>query len=265
MVSLEIHDLCLQGCNHNLIHFTGVNEKRKSRRSFFIRLNSNVELRAISSAVLVIPRDQLLHTKKAQLNHRSLFIRIHGLSHSLDFLKGYPDAIKIRKGIIKLDITSILKAKPKTSNGFVRNISIEVVCEKCRTFSAFSRKIKKRRPVVIFRLKSLTKMRKQRSNCAGTCCLQKYMVDFKKLGFFFVMQPKKFALNFCRGSCQPHSPQILFMNRINLLQPSSSSNPNDSCCVVSSFRPLSILYQDDNGSINKKDLPNAVATGCECS
>ena len=236
-------------------------------RKLFLQFHTNVQISLVLSATLVVRRNPQVLTRKRLKKHRLLIVRIVDLADETSHLVGHPKVIETSRNWIKLDISPILKSHG--SDKLMQNITVEVTCEECGSENAFLNS-KKRRPFVIFNMKPVNKLRKRRStSCSNSnkpgCCLEQYSVSFLDMGYTFVLQPRKFYLNFCKGPCQSRSSRELFLNRINILNPRRKTNPNDNCCVVRTLMSLSILYRDKDAKIIKVDVPNVTAMDCECA
>lgn len=230
-----------------------------------MRFHTKLEHGSFSSATLVLRRNPEFLTKRLLRKHRLLAVRIFGIPHRQSPLVGHPRVIEINKHWIKVDITSILKSK--RDNNMMTNVSIEVTCKECQSGKSFVNS-KKRRPFLIFNIKPAANMRKRRSTQCPTssCCLKDLMLDFDKVfgAKNFVRFPTRINIKYCKGPCSSHGSTILLLNRLNILPPTKKTNPNDQCCVVSRMKSLSILYDDQQKLIHKKDLPNLIAEECQC-
>ena len=223
----------------------------------------------MSSAILVVRRNPEVLTKKRLKKHRLFGVRISGVAQQTSKLFRHPKVIEISRHWIKLDISSILKSRG--NDKMMQNFSVEVKCAECGSENAFSNS-KKRRPFLILNVRAVTKLRKRRSagNCGngspGTCCLETYSVSFKSMGYDWVIQPKQFMLNYCKGPCTDRTIKDMFLDRFQVFTPiNKKSNPNNHCCVVKRLLPLSILFLDDDGNFQKKDVPDVTAFECECA
>jgi inhibin beta len=103
----------------------------------------------------------------------------------------------------------------------------------------------------------------------GQCCKESFYVSFQKLGWDdWVIAPKGYYANYCRGDCSRHRTpdtyyhyhghvidQVHKVDRLAGLQP---------CCVPMKFSSTSIIYFGKDNNILKKDLPRMVVDECGC-
>lgn len=238
----------------------------ENSKTQYLRFHTNIKLGLISSATLVLHRNPKVLTKKILRKHNLLSIRIIGVPHRLAHTVGHPKIIESNRNWVKLDVTSLLKTN--AAETILKNVSIEVTCKECEGGKGFLNS-EKRRPFLIFNLRPNAKTRSKRyTTCSGSghsatqsCCLVRYQINFDKIGYDFVVAPKTFYLNYCKGTCKRSTwAQIIFQTRVKILNLRSNN-----CCVVSKLQPLAILYLDNNGKLVKKDLPNVTAKACKCS
>ncbi len=237
----------------------------ENSRKNYMRFHTNLKLGSVVSATLVVRRNPQVLTKKLLRRHRLLIATIFGVPNRLSHSVGHPKIIETNRNWIKLDITSILKSKG--SNNMMKNISIELKCEECGSEKAFVNS-KKRRPFLIFNVKAVTKLRKRRSpTCPSQdlCCLETLIVNLASMGFPFIIQPKNFQMNYCKGPCKSRGSTGLFLRRFNLFGTKTVTYPNDNCCVVKKMDQLSILYKDDDDTIIRRIVKDVTATQCECA
>jgi len=119
-----------------------------------------------------------------------------------------------------------------------------------------------KRPFLVVNVESEIKKRKRRvvkchSKMKG-CCRESLYVNFTEIGWDdWVVQPRGYDANYCRGSCYSSVP---IYGYVTVIQKVLDKKP---CCSPKSFSSLTILYQDDN--IYKKMLPDMTVEDCACS
>ncbi|CAM9692972.1 unnamed protein product [Lampetra planeri] len=108
----------------------------------------------------------------------------------------------------------------------------------------------------------------------GRCCLQRFYVDFKKIGWHdWILVPDGYFANFCRGACPPHAAgtpgtaasfHSVLVNQYRLrgLLP---ANSQPACCVPTRLGAMSLLYYDDGEHVVKRNVPDTVAEACGCA
>ncbi|PAV73901.1 hypothetical protein WR25_16081 isoform B [Diploscapter pachys] len=64
------------------------------------------------------------------------------------------------------------------------------------------------------------------------CCLQDMLVDFKELGFDFVLAPRRYNAYICRGECKPidHHLEKMEHSRLSIIQEMRRNGLLQSCC-----------------------------------
>lgn len=236
-------------------------ETPEVQRSKSMLFRANVKLDSISSITLVLRRNPQVLTDELLKKHRLLIVRIVGYPNRLSYLIGHPKIVETNGNWVKLDVTSIIKSKGDDT--VLTNVSIEVLCEECGRLKGF-RSSRKRRPFLLFSMKAITKTRERRSvKGSGSCSLQKFNVNFARMNYNFVLYPKEFPLNYCRGLCKIPDKRALFLSRINFSN-QSKTIPKENCCVESEMKSLSVLYMK-NGQIQSNVLRNVTAVNCHCA
>ena len=114
----------------------------------------------------------------------------------------------------------------------------------------------------------------------NTCCLQRFYVSFKELGWNdWIISPKNYFANYCSGDCS--GPNAVDTVGPHFLANSHSCIRNaevapdtakrhladgdkDRCCRPTSLSALSVLHYDLQGKIVKTDIPNMTVDECGC-
>ena len=117
-----------------------------------------------------------------------------------------------------------------------------------------------KRPFIVINVDSEIKPRNRRANCHSNkkgCCRESLYVNFTDIGWDdWIVEPKGYDANYCRGSCQSSEP---IYGYVTVIQKVLNKKP---CCSPKSFSKLTILYQDVN--IYKKELPEMSVEECAC-
>lgn len=97
------------------------------------------------------------------------------------------------------------------------------------------------------------------------CCLKQLQINFEKdFGWKWVIQPKSFYSNYCKGFCpynwSPSTLHSVVMSR--LIQRNPTAAPQ-LCCVPNLFSPL-ILYLHLNGTFHFVTLDDVQVRSCIC-
>ncbi|XP_072023779.1 inhibin beta E chain-like [Amphiura filiformis] len=110
-----------------------------------------------------------------------------------------------------------------------------------------------------------------RCNPRHSCCMRSLQVTFAEIGWDWILQPPSYTANYCTGVCNTANPHGEYRNHHSHLlttwllnQPASSTRSIPSCCVPSSMGSLDIIFQDDNGVVNRTTLSDMTANGCHC-
>lgn len=100
------------------------------------------------------------------------------------------------------------------------------------------------------------------------CCRQEMIFDLEKLGFNFIIQPKKFDAGVCKGRCPPyynaaHNHAVLQ----GIMWKSNKTLMPRVCCAPSKLTHLEVLTVDeeDPTKLIVRDLANMVVLECACS
>ena len=96
------------------------------------------------------------------------------------------------------------------------------------------------------------------------CCLYPLEVDFGEWEWDWIINPRRYAANYCAGLCpfvfQPEYPHTHLVQQSNINP--SSGGP---CCNPSKMSSISLLYYNDEENIVYGTLPKMVADVCSCS
>lgn len=100
------------------------------------------------------------------------------------------------------------------------------------------------------------------------CCRQEMNFDLEKLGFSFIIQPKRYDAGICKGRCPPnynaaHNHAVL---QGIMWKKNKTATPRV-CCAPSKLTHLEVLTVDeeDPTKLAVRDLPNMIVLECACS
>ncbi|CAH8619229.1 unnamed protein product [Heterobilharzia americana] len=105
------------------------------------------------------------------------------------------------------------------------------------------------------------------------CCTQPLSVKFTDIGWDnWIIHPKSFEPNYCRGSCKITSTKSLHYDVMDLLLRRNFSqfgsiqrDEVQSCCHPTHLTSMSVLYLDSNRELQMHTLHNLIVLGCGCS
>lgn len=116
-----------------------------------------------------------------------------------------------------------------------------------------------------------------RRDSSAFCQLREWNIDFRSLGWNWIIVPSVFGANFCDGSCPtfPHDLEQVnltnhaFLRTVHraILGPSFGKDGISvpaSKCVPIRYRPLSILYKANNETFILRTIVDMIATSCGC-
>ncbi|CAH8542379.1 unnamed protein product [Schistosoma turkestanicum] len=106
-----------------------------------------------------------------------------------------------------------------------------------------------------------------------SCCTQQLSVKFSDIGWDnWIIHPKSFEPNYCRGSCKVTSTKSLHYDVMDLLLRRNVSQFGNiqrdevqSCCHPTQLTSMSVLYLDSNRELQMHTLHNLIVLGCACS
>lgn len=95
------------------------------------------------------------------------------------------------------------------------------------------------------------------------CCRYPFVVDFERIGFDFIIAPKRYNAFMCSGDCAFLTLQRYAHTHLTqMVQPNSISQP---CCVPRKMSMMDMLYFDNDLNIVLAKLPGMVVDRCGCS
>ncbi|XP_071509817.1 growth/differentiation factor 8-like [Diadema antillarum] len=127
------------------------------------------------------------------------------------------------------------------------------------------------RPFIVIRVTDEERSRRRRNvNCLANttdCCRQHFRLKFMDLGWDWVISPRGFDANYCRGSCSNfNSPSLTHTSIMHTLRSKVPTvNIPRPCCTPKATGMLSMIYIDEHGKFYTVDLPQMKILSCGCS
>lgn len=95
------------------------------------------------------------------------------------------------------------------------------------------------------------------------CCRYPLRVNFEGFGWDWIIAPKEYEANYCRGECP-----VAFMQKhphTHLKQMAAPGSGGGPCCGPRKLTGISMLYYDHDMNIIFSQLPGMVVESCGCS
>lgn len=94
------------------------------------------------------------------------------------------------------------------------------------------------------------------------CCRHPMEIDFEKIGFDFIIAPKRYNAFMCAGDCSYLLAQrYVHTHLIQMAQPNSLPP----CCTPRKMSGITMLYFDGQLNVVYAALPGMVVDRCGCS
>jgi hypothetical protein len=93
-----------------------------------------------------------------------------------------------------------------------------------------------------------------------SCCLYPFSLSFDDFNWSWVIAPKKIDFFYCAGYCQASNLKVALHSQVLFLNKNT-----EMCCAPELSDPIDILYQDPNGNLQLKTIPNMIVRSCSCS
>lgn len=92
------------------------------------------------------------------------------------------------------------------------------------------------------------------------CCRYPLIVDLRKIGWDFIVAPKRFMAYVCTGECTDRNLSQHLHGQIV----KKATGRMSSCCAPKNFGDISMIYMDTEGKVIFDTLPSVVALSCGC-
>ncbi|CAI4232278.1 unnamed protein product [Auanema sp. JU1783] len=99
-------------------------------------------------------------------------------------------------------------------------------------------------------------------NNNGSCCREDLMINFKDMGWEFVVAPVQFNAYKCTGGCSDYNFDEHTRHAHGVL--TQRADKNLLCCHPSEYSPLRLVYVNNDNTITVSNLQNLVVTRCVC-
>ncbi|OQR66334.1 growth/differentiation factor 11-like [Tropilaelaps mercedesae] len=185
------------------------------------------------------------------------------------------------KGWVRFDATSLVTRWTKDPNEHQKPASIrtvQLVCPNCPPGSYNHIRDAKESPflfVVVAPQKINRRLRRSvdcsMSNIQKGCCRAPFEVSFHDdIGWRWIVMPKTFTPNFCRGQCELEvnmlGPHGLAKNGYIKAYPRQAQNIELAmCCAPKVLRPLTIVYFVNKDTLNVTTIPDMIVEECHCT
>lgn len=151
--------------------------------------------------------------------------------------------------------------------------ALEISCQDCETETSHLISSRGRlRPFLVIDLeKPKTLSRKKRNSRVCTsdtteCCRESLYVNFTEIGWDWIIFPKGFRADYCKGTCENQiSPFNAYSYMLQEMARSNKGPKFSICCTPSKMSDLSLIHFDSDENIVKNDLPSMRVEGCGCT
>uniref|UniRef100_A0A914DFY2 TGF-beta family profile domain-containing protein n=1 Tax=Acrobeloides nanus TaxID=290746 RepID=A0A914DFY2_9BILA len=97
-------------------------------------------------------------------------------------------------------------------------------------------------------------------NANTNCCLYPLEISFDEFGWDWVVAPKKIKFYYCAGKCDKNT-----LKKVDHARLLSLDSLGDMCCSPEKIDSLEIMYQDAQGNLQMRQIPNMIVRSCACS
>ena len=135
--------------------------------------------------------------------------------------------------------------------------ALEISCQDCETET--SQLISSRgrlRPFLVIDLekpKALSRKKRQSRVCTSDtteCCRESLYVNFTEIGWDWIIFPKGFRADYCKGLCES---EISRLRKYSFILDHKNVKVDVACCTPTKMLNLSVLYRGDNGQFVRKN------------
>jgi cell division protein FtsB len=93
-----------------------------------------------------------------------------------------------------------------------------------------------------------------------SCCLFPFSLSFDDFNWDWIIAPKRIDFYYCAGYCN-----IASLKTITHSQVLYTEKNMQMCCAPEISEAIDILYQDTDGNLQLKSIPNMIVRSCTCS
>lgn len=109
------------------------------------------------------------------------------------------------------------------------------------------------------------------SNDSSTCCKQRYFIRFKDVKWdTWIVEPEGYEANYCNGTCtvnqttSHHARVFMALCENNPQKFKHTGKMECLTCAPTAYRPISVIYLDEDGIQVVNHLPGMSVTDCGC-
>lgn len=167
------------------------------------------------------------------------------------------------------DLTKKINNLMKGSNSITMDIRLKMRHENLYQGLPFIHvhKVRAKKPAM---LSDQTKMTPQ-NKCIGHCCPQPLELDFERLGWHWVIYPKKITVNYCAGSCSAkhmnrdeRADIPLYLQTLQAMLDNLKIAQSSSSCVADKTTSIVMIYTDLEGSVRTSYNSIRRIDSCKC-
>ncbi|CAD5216555.1 unnamed protein product [Bursaphelenchus okinawaensis] len=96
------------------------------------------------------------------------------------------------------------------------------------------------------------------------CCLYDLIIDFEKVGWEFVIAPKRYNAYICNGDCNAQSQGMPLVSTHGSMTAKTQTDFFQ-CCHPKDYTGVTIVYVTESNQIWVKEVPGMVARKCGCA
>ena len=109
------------------------------------------------------------------------------------------------------------------------------------------------------------------SNDSTTCCKEKYFIKFSDIKWdTWIVEPERYEANYCTGTCtvnlsnSHHARVFMALCENNPQKFKATGKTECLTCAPTAYRPISVIYLDEEGVQVVNHLPGMSVTDCGC-
>uniref|UniRef100_A0A183C999 TGF_BETA_2 domain-containing protein n=1 Tax=Globodera pallida TaxID=36090 RepID=A0A183C999_GLOPA len=102
-------------------------------------------------------------------------------------------------------------------------------------------------------------------NSTQKCCLYDLVIDFEKIGWGFVIAPKRYNAYICSGECSGFAVGANSATMTRQHAANAAKIDHYQCCHPKEYTGIMILFIKENSEVLAREVPNMVAKECGCA
>uniref|UniRef100_A0A914I7Y0 TGF-beta family profile domain-containing protein n=1 Tax=Globodera rostochiensis TaxID=31243 RepID=A0A914I7Y0_GLORO len=102
-------------------------------------------------------------------------------------------------------------------------------------------------------------------NSTQKCCLYDLVIDFEKIGWGFVIAPKRYNAYICSGECSGFAVGANSATMTRQHAANAAKIDHYQCCHPKEYSGIMILFIKENSEVLAREVPNMVAKECGCA